>query len=108
MATFKNAIVAGVGTSASNVYITPAANTSIIIGLDVTNTTASDITATVTIRDVSANLTANVIRNALVPVGTNLNIIAGQKLVLEAGDYVQVTSSAAASLDAIGAILEGV
>ena len=108
MATFKNAIVAAVGTTAANVYTTPTANTSIVIGLDISNVSAADITANVIIRDHSASTNAFLVRNALIPVGTNLNVVSGQKIVLEAGDFIQVQSTAASSLNAVGSILEGV
>lgn len=108
MSTFKNAIVSSVGTTTSNVYITPAANTSICIELDIANRTASAISANVMIVDSSTGNTAFVIQSAPIPAGSALQVIAGQKIVLEAGDTIQVQSSAASSLDAIGSILENV
>lgn len=108
MSTFKNAIVTGVGTTASNVYITPAANTSICIELDIANTATSAITANVILRDVSQGNTAFIVKSAPIPAGSSLQVIAGQKIVLEAGDYIQVQSDTASSLDAIGSILENV
>lgn len=106
--TFKNAIVSGVGTTASNVYITPAANTSICIELDLANTSVSGITANVRVFDVSESTSAFIVKSAPIPAGGALQVVAGQKIVLEAGDYIQVQSSTNSSLDAIGSILEGV
>ena len=108
MSTFKNAIVTSVGVTASNVYVTPAANTSICIELDVSNRTASAITASVLVVDSSTGNTAYIIKSAPIPAGSALQVVAGQKIVLEAGDYIQVQSDTASSLDAIGSILENV
>lgn len=105
---FKNAVLASVGTTASNVYITPANNTSIMLELDVSNRTGLSITANVLIRDESANVTAFIIQGAPVPAGSTLQVISGQKIVLEAGDQVQVQSSASNSLDAVASLLTDV
>ena len=103
--TFKNAIVTSVGNVASNVYITPAGNSSIMLELDLANRTPNAITANVMIRDASTGNTAFIVMGAPIPSGGALQVISGQKIVLEAGDYVQVQSSAASSLDAIGSLL---
>lgn len=108
MATFKNAIRASVGTSATSVYVSPAATTSILLELDLANRTGSEISANVTITDANASVTSFIVQNAVLPVGASINIIAGQKIVLEAGDNIQVQSTAASSLDAVASILEGV
>ena len=106
--TFKNAIVSNVGTTAANVYVTPAANTSICIELDIANTSTSTVSANVMIYDSSTGNTAFVIKSAPIPTGSALQVISGQKIVLEAGDYIQVQSSQAASIDAVASILENV
>ena len=52
--------------------------------------------------------TAYVVRDAPIPIGGALKVIAGQKLVLEATDSLIIHSSAASSIDAIASILEDV
>lgn len=106
--TFKNAIVTGVGTTASNVYVTPANNTSILLELDLANTSQSAITANVLIGDASTGNIAYLVQGAPIPIGSALQIVSGQKIVLEANDYIQVQSSTASSLDAIGSLLTDV
>lgn len=106
--TFKNAIITGVGTTASNVYVTPSGNTSIALELDVSNRTSSSITANVMIGDASTGNLAFIVQGAPVPAGGALQVISGQKIVLEAGDYIQVQSSAANSLDAVASLLTDV
>ena len=49
-----------------------------------------------------------VVRDAPIPIGGALKVIAGQKLVLEGLDSLFVTASSASSVDAIGSILEAV
>ena len=49
-----------------------------------------------------------VVRDAPIPIGGALKVIAGQKLVLEATDSLIIHSSAASSIDAIASILEDV
>ena len=49
-----------------------------------------------------------VVRDAPVPIGGTLKVIAGQKLVLEGDDSLFVTASSASSIDAIASILQAV
>jgi hypothetical protein len=104
--TFKNALSRNVGTSAVTVYSAPSSKNSICIELDVCNTTNSGVT-------VDAYITSDsddyyIVKNAPVPVGGSLQIIAGQKIVLANTDSLKVVSSAASSLDVIASILEDV
>ena len=49
-----------------------------------------------------------IVRDAPIPIGGALKVIAGQKLVLEATDSLIIHSSSASSVDAIASILEAV
>ena len=49
-----------------------------------------------------------IVRDAPIPIGGALKVIAGQKLVLEATDSLIIHSSAASSVDAIASILQDV
>ena len=110
---FKNAIaqninaVVGTGTT---IYTVPASKTSILLELDVANTTTNVVEASVEIldRSVSASAWRYLVKNAPVPAGGSLMVIAGQKIVLEATDAVRVTASAANVMDVVAAILEDV
>ena len=106
--TFKNALARNVGTSAVSVYTAPSAKNSICIELDVCNTTASGVTCDVYITKNTDSLNYYLIKSTPVPVGGSLQVIAGQKIVLTNGDILKVVSSAASSLDVVGAILEDV
>jgi acetyltransferase-like isoleucine patch superfamily enzyme len=106
--TFTRKLSRQVGTSALEIggYTVPAATTTIVVGLSVTNTTGSAITANVYIQDSSVNNTF-LVTNAPISSGSSLVVGGGdQKLVLITGDKVFVQSSASSSLDAVMSIME--
>ena len=117
---FRNRTLTGVGTSATILYATPDGKTSIMLELDIANTTTSVVEATVELLDYSDATGSGVgtnwkhiVKNAPVPAGGSLMVVAGQKIVLEersggTGDAVRITSSAATSLDVVSAVLEDV
>ncbi len=107
---FKNAIAQNASTSGTVIYTTPATKTSIMLELDIANTTNNVVEGSVEVLDSSVSSSAwrYLVKNAPVPSGGSLMVIAGQKIVLEAGDKVRVTASAANVLDVVAAILEDV
>jgi hypothetical protein len=105
--TFTRKLSRGVGTAAASIgsYTVAANTTVVIVGLTVTNTSGSAITANVFINDGAAN--TSVVTNAPISSGASLVPIGGdQKIVLLTGDSLQVQSSAASSVDAILSIME--
>ena len=102
---FKNYFLKNATTTAANVYVGPAATQATIIGMTIGNITTSPITANVTV--VSGGTTYFMLQSATISNGGALVPIGGdQKLVLEAGDYMQVQTSAANSADVIVSVLE--
>ena len=104
---FKRKLSRNVGTSAVTVgsYTVPANTQVTIIGLTCSNKTASAITVDVALHDGSNDYL--MIKGGTVPSGGSLIVVGGdQKVVLETGDSVKVTSSAASSSDVIMGILE--
>ena len=87
-------------------------------GLTSANTTSAVVEASVQMLDKSVNANyatggRHIVKNAPVPAGGSLMVIAGQKIVLEersggTGDAIRITSSAATSIDVVSAILEDV
>ena len=102
---FKNAQAVGV-TSVTTIYTAPAAKTSILLELDIANTTQNVVEANVEIFDTSASTDAFLVKNAPVPSGGTLQVVSGQKVILEATDIVKVTATGA--VDVVAAILEDV
>ena len=97
--TFKNYTSTGVGTSPTTVYTVPAATTSVTIGLNVANVSASQITIDVQCAG------AYVIKGAPIPAGSALSVLDG-KIILEATDTLVVTSSVISSADVLLSVLE--
>jgi hypothetical protein len=103
--TFKNNFLKNASTTAANAYVTPAATQTTVIGMTIGNTTNSPISANVTV--VSGGTTYFLVQNATISNGGALVPIGGdQKLVMEAGDYMQVQTSVANSADVIVSVLE--
>ena len=109
---FKGVQAVGV-TSATTVYTAPATSDgapankdSIILELDVSNTTTSAASASVEVLDSSAVTDAFIVKEAPIPVGGALQVVSGQKVILESGDSIRVTASGAC--DVICSILEDV
>ena len=102
---FKNYFLKNATTTAANVYAPAAATQATVIGMTIGNTTASPISANVTV--VSGGTTHFMVQNATISNGGALVPIGGdQKLVLEFGDYIQVQTSASNSADVILSVLE--
>tara|TARA_Y100000004_G_C8706561_1_gene324034 strand:- start:222 stop:560 length:339 start_codon:yes stop_codon:yes gene_type:complete len=98
--------VSGSSGSPSTIYSVPSATTAVVLGLVVSNTTAStSITATVKMENNDGdNIT--IVKNAPVPAGGSLELMGGNKIVMEANDILKVFSSAASSSDCLLSIME--
>lgn len=101
--TFKLSSKAGV-TSADVIYTVATSTTTIILGLILGNTTTSQVTATVTLTSDTGSRTNNndevnqpveLITNAPIPAGSSLELLAGNKVVLETTDSISVTATGA-------------
>lgn len=105
--TFKRYASRSIGTSAVTVgsYTVGASTQTTLIGLTVANTTASVITV-----DVQHNDGTNdtyIVKAAPVPSGSSIVVVGGdQKVVMETGDSIKVTSNTATSADAFMSLLE--
>jgi hypothetical protein len=104
---FKNSITGSIGTIGAKVYETPAKTSTTVIGVGVANVNSQNISVSVMVRDNSANKTVYVVKDSLILPGSSNVLVGGeQKLVLEAGDFLSVTSSLANSADVIVSVLE--
>ena len=104
--TFKVVTKAGV-TSADTIYTVASSTTTVVLGIMVGNTTTSQITATVSLgSDTSnragandeANQTVELVTNAPIPVGGTLELLSGNKVVMETTDTLSLTASGAADI----------
>ena len=104
--TFKLVSKAGV-TSADVIYTVASSTTTVVLGVMVGNTTTGQITATVTLSSNTsnragandeANQDVELVTNAPIPVGGTLELLAGNKVVMEATDLLKLTASGAADI----------
>lgn len=104
---FKNALSKNVSSSLVSVYTPPASQTSILIEVDISN---SNVTNAITVDAVvtRSGIDYFIVRSAPVPVGGSLQVVNGQKIVLEDTDSLRVRSSIANSADVIASVLEDV
>ena len=97
--TFLNYTSASVGTSPVTTYTVGASTTAVVIGLNISNVTASQIAVDVQVAGVY------LVKGVPIPAGSSLSVLDG-KIILEAADTAVVTSNTAASVDVIISVLE--
>jgi hypothetical protein len=104
--TFKVITKAGV-TSADVIYTVAGSTTTIILGLLIGNTTSSAITSSVTLgtsttnragNNDEANQSVELITSAAIPANSSLELMAGNKIVMETTDTLSVTGSGAVDI----------
>jgi hypothetical protein len=103
---FKNAIKTGIQSVETLVYTSPNGETSVILEVDIANTTLSSVTADVIITDSSASVSAFLLKNAPIPHGSTLQAIQGQKVILESLDSIKVVSNG--TVDVVVSVLEDI
>tara|TARA_R100001460_G_scaffold44546_2_gene81349 strand:+ start:717 stop:1046 length:330 start_codon:yes stop_codon:yes gene_type:complete len=104
--TFKVKTFDGSSTAANalmNIYTVPAATTTVIVGLTVANTSASQITVNIKL---SAASTIFLAKNIPIPAGSSFEYMSGNKLILETTHTISVSSDTANSLDTALSIME--
>lgn len=105
--TFKNAALADVDSTAyDTLYTCPSATTSIVLGVAIANKTAQAVAVTIQFSDSSAATTHQLLDDVDIPGNTTLEVLAGQKYVLEASDALKVKSGANTSLDVVMGLME--
>ena len=105
------------GASADAVYTVPAgagssALESIVIGITLANKHTSGITASVFLDNEDGSNDVYIVKNATIPAGSSLEVMAGNKLVVQNdgsnADVVRVSCNTGSSLDALVTVLEDV
>ena len=107
--TFINRISGSIGTSEQTVYTTPAATTTTVIGVSVSNRIQSNILVDVNLVVSGSGGTQNayLCTGSLIPPGSNIILVGGeQKVVMREGDYLTLRSDTAGSADIIVSALE--
>ena len=110
----KSSVTTSTGTSGDALYTVPSSGSameSIVIGITLSNKSASGITADVYL-DGYDSVDTYIVKGASIPAGSSLEIMSGNKIVLQgngsANDVIRVSASASAALDATLSVLEDV
>ena len=103
---FKNIIGKEVGTSRVAVYTPPAATSATVIGMNIANLTSGMVSATLEVGDEASSIGV-LIKGMPIPPNTAMKPIGkGEKIVLDAGNVLYVTSDTTESLDVILSLVE--
>ncbi len=97
--TFLNYTSASVGTSPVTTYTVGASTTAVVIGLTVSNVTASQIAVDVQVAGVY------LVKGVPIPANSAVSVLDG-KIILKTSDTVVITSDTATSADVILSVLE--
>ena len=103
--TFKLKTKASVGIGTSNVYAVPVNTTTTIIGITLANVSGGSINVGVGITRATED-DVSVLKNVPIPQGSSLEVMQGNKIVLEATDTLTAKSDVNNSLDVTLTILE--
>ena len=113
--TFKTVTHTGMSNSAGTpetLYTVPSSTTTVVIGLTLCNITTSSVLIDVHLeRDTSnsgggTNANIHLAKDVPIAVGSSLELLAGNKVVLEAGDVLRVDCSVADKLSGTLSIME--
>ena len=103
--TFKLKTKANVGTATSDVYVVPAATTTVVIGVTLANTTGSSINVGIGINRGSSD-DVKLMKSVPIPQGSSFEFMCGNKIVLETTDTLVAESDVNSSLDVALTIME--
>ena len=107
--TFTSVTSGSIGTTLTNVYTCPGSTTTIILGASLANTSTNPIGGSIKLAKNGSGASADdvfIVKAAPVPVGSAVEIMAGNKVVMEAADILQFQSDTAESLDVTVSMLE--
>ena len=105
--TFKNAALASVNNSAyDTLYTAPSATTAVLLGVALANKTGNSVTVQVQFADTSASTTHQLLESVSIPGNTTLEVLAGQKYILETGDILKVQAGTASAIDVVLGVME--
>ena len=94
-------------TSEDVIYTVAGSTTTVVLGIMLGNTTTSQVTATVTLdtntgsragNNDESNQAVEFVTNAPIPSGSSLELLAGNKVVMETTDALKLTASGATDI----------
>lgn len=102
---FKLKTKANIGVTTVGIYTVPTSTMTTVIGLTLANISGGNINVTVGISRTNTD-SINIIKGVPVPQGSTLEVMQGNKIIMEANDSITVVSDTNTSLDASLSILE--
>ena len=103
--TFKVKTNSAMPTSAGTpltLYTVPSSTTSVVLGLMLCNINTSQVTADVQLvsdtSDTETNETVFLAKDIPIPAGSSIELLAGNKVVMEAGDALSLTASGSSDI----------
>ena len=112
--TFKVVTKAGV-TSADVIYTVASSTTTVVLGLVLANIHTAAVTVEVEHVSTTANRggannvtngTSFLVKDVTIPTGSSLEILSGSKVILEAGDKIQIDCSVADKVSGTLSVME--
>tara|TARA_R100000234_G_scaffold97047_1_gene65382 strand:+ start:155 stop:505 length:351 start_codon:yes stop_codon:yes gene_type:complete len=111
--TFKVKTNAAMPTSAGTpltLYTVPGSTTSVVLGLMLCNVHTSQVTADVQLvsdtSDTETNETVLLAKDVPIPVGSSIELLAGNKVVVQATDIIKIDCNVAGKIDATLSLME--
>ena len=105
---FKNSIKPDVANTFTEIYKAPVGKASYLIQCDVSCTGDTGVQVSIRVKKAD-NSTAHLVKLAPVPVGSTIQVIDGQKLVLESEDSLEIKcETAGETVDVIVSLIEDV
>ena len=102
----NNAVMPSSTGTPDALYTAGSGKTAIVLGLTLANVHTSQVTATVTVTDTSASITSHIVKDIPIPVGSSIEIMSGNKIVVETSDIVKVDCSVSDKVSATLSIME--
>jgi hypothetical protein len=91
--------------TAMTIYTVPSSTTSVVLGLTLSNLVGTTVYVTVQIENADGD-NVNFLKNIPIPTGSAVEVMAGNKIVLNTTDVLKVTSDAANSIDTTLSVME--
>jgi hypothetical protein len=102
---FKLRTKTNIGVTTVGIYTVPSATMTTVIGLTLANISGGSINVTVGISRTSSD-SVSLVKNVPIPQGSSLEVMQGNKIIMEANDSITAISDTNSSLDASLSILE--
>ena len=104
--TFKLKSKNNIGVSKVGIYTVPAATTTVIIGVTAANVSGQGINVGIGISRGANGDDISILKNVPIPQGSSLEVMQGNKIVVEAADTVTAKSDVNNTLDVALTIME--